>query len=366
MHYIETLGKDGDIGMTTNPIKVLIVDDSAFIRKTIVGLLNSEPGIHVVGEGVDGEDAIQKVRTLAPDIMTMDIEMPRINGLDALRIIMEKNPVPVIMVSSLTEESAREIIKALEYGAVDFIPKNLSGNITNIVNIKNELIEKIKLFGKRKIVHHRNERGSEGVKPALPLGRCFPLGRNKINIVVIGASTGGPKSLQDVIPRLPKNFPCGVLIVQHMLPVFTASFAERIKEMSHIEVREARDGDTITPGLALVAPGGFHLTVKKRSTGEHRISLSKEPPMPHMPSVDVTMKSVAQVYSEHVLGVIMTGMGRDGQEGIKAIKRVKGKTIAQDEASSVIFGMPKAAIESGCIDKVVPLGKIAEEIINMF
>lgn len=345
-----------------SPIKVLVVDDSAFIRKTIIGLLNAEPSIQVVGEGVNGEDAVQKVKALMPDIVTMDIEMPRMNGLEALKIIMRERPLPVIMISSLTESGARETMMALEYGAIDYISKNLSSNITNIVNIKNDLIEKIKIFGRKRF----DVKGMvKGVGSVPPIDRCPPAGKNKIKVVIVGASTGGPKALQDVIPRLPKNFPCGVIIVQHMLPVFTSSFAERMKELSHIEVREAKEGDVIMPGLALVAPGGSHLRVRKWPNGEYHIKLSKEPPMLHMPSVDVAMESVAQAFSEHVLGVIMTGMGQDGKEGMKAIKGVKGKTIAQDESSSVIFGMPKAAIESGCIDKIVALEKMAEEIISM-
>ncbi len=317
----------------------------------------------MVGEAVDGGDAIEKIRSLIPDIVTLDIEMPRMNGLDALKIIMKEMPLPVIVVSSLTEDGARETIKALEYGAVDYIPKNLSGNIVNIVNIKNDLIEKIKLFGHKKIKIKGG--GETGRLVPLPV-RSLPSGNNKINVIVIGASTGGPKALQEVLPRLPKDFPCGVLVVQHMLPLFTASFAERINELSQIEVREAKDGDQIKPGLVLVAPGGYHLRVKKWPGDEGYVKLSKEPSMLHMPSVDIAMESVAQAYSEHALGVIMTGMGQDGKEGMKAIKDAKGKTIAQDEETCIIFGMPRAAIESGCIDKVVPLGRMVEEIIKKY
>lgn len=345
-----------------NPIKVLVVDDSAFMRKTITGMLKSDPTIHVVGEAVDGVDAIQKVRTLVPDVITMDIEMPRLNGLDALKILMKEMPLPVIMISSLTEDGARETIKALEYGASDYIPKGLSGNITNIVNIKNELIEKVKLLGNRKI---KIKGISENAMSISLSDRCLPQGKTKISIVVIGASTGGPKALQDVLPRLPKNFPCGVIVVQHMLPLFTASFAERMNELSQMEVKEAKDGDQIKPGIVLVAPGGSHLKVKRWPGDDAYIKLTKEPAMLHMPSVDIAMESVAHAFSDHVLGVIMTGMGQDGKDGIKAIRDAKGRTIAQNEETSVIFGMPKAAIESGCIDKIVPLGRMAEEIINM-
>lgn len=345
-----------------NQIKVLVVDDSAFMRKTITSMLSSESGIAVVGEAIDGADAIQKIRALTPDLVTMDIEMPRFNGLDALKIIMREMPLPVIMVSSLTENGARETIKALEYGAVDYIPKNLSGNIANIVNIKNELIEKVKLFGSNKL---KIKGLSNNIQLAAVLDQCPPIGKSKISIVVIGASTGGPKALQEVIPRFPRNLPCGVIVIQHMLPVFTASFADRMKELSRIEVKEARDGDVIKPGLVLVAPGGYHLKVKKSLGDEYHVRLSKEPSMLHMPSVDIAMESVAQTFSERALGVIMTGMGQDGKEGIKAIREAKGKTMAQDEKTSVIFGMPKAAVDSGCVDKVVALGKMAEEIIHL-
>ena len=346
----------------TNPIRVLVVDDSAFMRKTITGLLSADPGIQVIGEAADGLEAIEKVKALHPDIITMDIEMPRMNGLDALKTLMREMPLPVIMVSSLTAEGAKETIKALEYGAADYIPKNLSGNITNIVNIKNELITKVKLIGSNK---KKITRFVESVTPVSVIDRCPLPGKNKIRIVVIGASTGGPKALQDVLPRLPKNFPAAVLVIQHMLPLFTSSFAVRMNELSQLEVREAKDGDLVKPGTVLVAPGGYHLKVKKWPGDEAYIKLAKEPQMLHMPSVDIAMESVAHAYSEHALGVIMTGMGQDGKNGIKAIKDAKGKTISQDEETSIIFGMPKAAIESGCIDKVVSLSKISEEIVNM-
>lgn len=345
-----------------SPIKVLVVDDSGFMRKTIAAMLNSEPCINVVGEAVDGEDAVKKVKTLSPDIVTMDIEMPRMNGLEAIRIIMKEMPLPVIVVSSLTETGAKETIKALEHGAVDYISKNLSGNIANIAKIKNDLIEKVKIFGHRKI---KIKGLSDAGKTITLTYRCPPHGKNRINIVVIGASTGGPRALQEVLPRLPKNIPCGVLVVQHMLPLFTASFAERMNDLSQVEVREARDGDLIKPGFVLIAPGGYHLKIRRWPGDEGYVKLSKEPPLPHMPSVDIAMESVAQAFSYNALGVIMTGMGQDGKEGMKAIREAKGRTIAQDKETSTIFGMPKAAIDSGCVDRIVPLGKMAEEIINM-
>lgn len=345
------------------PVTVLVVDDSAFMRKAITGMLNSDPDIRVIGEAVDGEDAILKVKTLVPDVVTMDIEMPRLNGLDTLRNLMRNTPVPVIMVSSLTEEGARETIKALEIGAVDFVPKHLSGNIVNITNIKNDICSKVKVVGRSK--YKMKSLTYSG--PAAVLSPDFRARQNtnRVKIVIIGSSTGGPKSLQDVLPRLPNNFPAGIIIVQHMLPLFTASFARRMEELCHMEVREAKDGDLIKPGLALIAKGGSNLIVERGKTGEVHVKMTSEPATVHMPSIDVAMESVARTYAESALGVIMTGMGHDGCEGLKMIKKMNGRAIAQDEETSVIFGMPKAAINSGVVDKIVPLGKIADEIINM-
>ena len=347
----------------SSPVKVLVVDDSAFMRKAITGMLNSDPDIKVVGEAVDGEDAVLKVKSLIPDVVTMDIEMPKLNGLDALRLIMKDKPVPVIMVSSLTEEGARETMKALEIGAVDYVSKHLSGNIVNISNIKSDICSKVKLVGRSKFKLKR----LTDAGPAAVLTPDFSLrhGVNRVKLVIIGSSTGGPKSLQDVLPKLPKDFPAGVIVVQHMLPLFTASFAERMRELCHLEVREARDGDIIKPGLVLIAKGGSQLLVERAKTGEVHVTLTDEPKTIHMPSVDVAMESAAHVYAGHALGVIMTGMGQDGCQGLKMIKKMNGKAIAQDEETSVIFGMPKAAIDSGIVDKIVPLGKIAAEIINM-
>ena len=346
-----------------SPVKVLVVDDSAFMRKAITAMLNSDPDIKVIGEAVDGEDAVLKVKSLIPDVVTMDIEMPKLNGLDALRRIMKDMPVPVIMVSSLTEEGARETMKALEIGAVDYVPKHLSGNIVNITNIKNDICSKVKHVGRSKYKLKRLTDTSRA--PVLTPDFSMQKNTNRIKLVIIGSSTGGPKSLQDVLPRLPKNFPAGVIVVQHMLPLFTASFAERMGELCQMELREARDGDLIKPGLVLIAKGGSHLIVERSKTGEVHVKLTCEPSTIHMPSVDVAMESVARTYAEHAIGVIMTGMGQDGCEGLKMMKKMKGKVIAQDEETSVIFGMPKAAIESGVVDKIVPLGKIADEIINM-
>ncbi|MCC6544083.1 MAG: chemotaxis response regulator protein-glutamate methylesterase [Nitrospirae bacterium] len=345
------------------PVKVLVVDDSAFMRKAISGMLNSDPDIRVIGEAVDGEDAVLKVKSLVPDVVTMDIEMPKLNGLDALRHLMKNMPVPVIMVSSLTEQGAKQTMMALEIGAVDYVPKHLSGNIININNIKADICSKVKLVGRSgyKMKKLADTWPATVLTPDCGLRKHV----NRFKVVIIGSSTGGPKSLHDVIPRLPKNFPAGVLIVQHMLPLFTAQFAERMGELSQMEVKEAQDNDIIRPGLALIAKGGAHLIVERGRTGEVHVKLKNEPKTVHMPSVDIAMESVARTFAEHALGVIMTGMGQDGCEGLKMIKQMKGMAMAQDEETSVIFGMPKAAIDSGVVDKIVPLESIADEIIKM-
>ena len=356
-------------------IKVLVVDDSAFMRKTISTLLESDAGITVVGTARDGEDAIQKVRSLKPDLVTLDVEMPRMNGLQALQIIMKEMPVPVIMVSSLTEDGARETIAALEIGALDFIPKHLANDVTNIAHVKDDLVRKIKALAGRKLnptMPNRAKTSSQAMAPAVSDAEKIHTdfshlshSSRKIRIVAIGTSTGGPKALQELLPKLPKDFPVGILVVQHMPPSFTGPFAERLGQLSQIEVREARDGEPVKPGVALIAPGGYHMRIFRKGLGETEIRLSKEPQTIHMPSVDVMMTSVAQIFADAALGVIMTGMGHDGQDGMKAIKAAKGKTIAQDEASCVVFGMPKAAIEVGVVDKVVPLNRLAGEIVNM-
>jgi two-component system chemotaxis response regulator CheB len=297
------------------------------------------------------------------------------NGLQALQIIMREMPLPVIMVSSLTEEGARETLAALEIGAMDFIPKHLSNNVMNIVHVKEDLIRKVKaLAGRKKTLSIlARERDTQKQSPGVGI-RTEKLREDfshlshssrRIRVVAIGTSTGGPMALQSVLPRLPKDFPVGILVVQHMPPSFTGPFAERLAQLCQVQVREARDGEKVIPGLAFIAPGGYHMRVQRKGLSEIEVRLSKEPSMLHMPSVDVMMTSVAQVYEDSALGVIMTGMGHDGQDGMKAIKGMKGKTLAQDEETCVVFGMPKAAIDSGVVDKVVSLNQLAGEIVNM-
>lgn len=356
-----------------NYIKVLVIDDSAFMRKAITKMLESDSSIKVVGGARDGQEGIEKIQKLKPDLVTLDIEMPRMNGLEALKIIMDQMPLPVIMVSSLTNEGAKATLDALDLGAVDFIPKNLDNTSLNVIKIKDELIEKIKAITRKDELYLSNEK-TKGISKESKYIMTQEGGKNnekdirikKIKAIAIGTSTGGPKALQEVIPYLPKDLPCGVLIVQHMPAGFTGPFATRLNQISQIEVKEAEQNDVVKSGLVLIAPGDYHMKVVKKKPAEVSIELTKSPTnFLYRPSVDVMMKSVAQYYNGRSLGVIMTGMGYDGREGMRMIKNKDGRTIAQSKDTCVVFGMPKASIEINVVDKVVPLNHIVDEIINM-
>lgn len=343
-------------------IKVLIVDDSAFMRKALTNMLQSDGEIEVVATARNGEEALEKIFKLKPDLVTLDIEMPGMNGLKVLKIVMEQMPVPVLIVSSLSNEGAQITLEALDLGAMDFIPKNLDDVSLNILNIKAELITKIKA-----IAHKRYSLSPpKKTKRTSDILNKKDLIHHKVGAVAIGTSTGGPMALQEILTHLPADFPTGIVIVQHMPAAFTGPFAQRLDHLCAIKVKEAEPSDTIQAGLALVAPGSLHMKLVRRKATEVNIELTPYPNnLPHRPSVDVMMASVAKVYPGRCIGVILTGMGHDGQDGILRIKQSKGRTLAQDEESCVVFGMPKAAIEAGAIDKVVPLSDMAGELINM-
>ena len=343
-------------------VKVLIVDDSAFMRNTLTSMISSDPEIKVVGIARNGIEAVEKVAELKPDIVTLDVEMPRMNGLEALKHIMAKNPVPVLMVSSLTDEDAKATLEALELGAVDFIPKNLSDLSVNIVKIKEILVDKIKnIAGKRLILKRRRPLS----KPLEMPKASQQSAHRKVGIVVIGTSTGGPKALQSIITRIPKDFPVPILIAQHMPPAFTGPFAERLNSLSEIDVKEAENGEPIKKGTAFIAPGRGHMGVIRKRITETSIVISEDDGSHiYKPSVDVLMLSVVESYSGQVLGVILTGLGNDGSKGMKEIKNVGGKTIAESEETCIVYGMPKSVVEAGTADKIVPLDEVAGEIIN--
>lgn len=346
-------------------VKVLIVDDSAFMRNALTNMLSSDPEIKIVGTARDGLEAIDKIGSLKPDIVTMDVEMPRMDGISALKRIMETDPVPVIMVSSITTEGAKTTLDALDLGAVDFIPKNLSQLSINIVNIKELLIDKVKQIARRGPMKKR-------IRPAgdrkVDIQRVIPVrttGERRVVLVSIGTSTGGPKALQEIIPKLPKEFPVPIIIAQHMPPNFTRPFAERLNHISQITVKEAEEGEAIKPGVVYIAPGRGHMRVKRVRGIETVITVSdnKEDYI-YRPSVDALMFSVAELFPGRALGVILTGMGNDGAKGMIALKKTGGRIFAQDEDSCVVYGMPKAVVEAGIADKVLALEEIAGEIVN--
>ncbi len=341
-------------------VKVLVVDDSAFMRKAISMMIEDDPDIQVIGTARDGFEAIEKVKSLNPDLVTLDVEMPRMDGITALKKIMQEHPLPVLMVSSLTVEGARATVDALSAGAVDFIPKELSYVSLDITRIKGDLIAKIKAISKR-----RSRLFSKPAKKGLDRVVSSPdVSMPGAQVVVMGISTGGPFSLQKVVPSLPADFPVPVAIVQHMPPHFTKSLAERLDSLSRLEVCEAEDGMELLRGKVFIAPGGFHMKFR-RAGGKVRLSVSRAPEDTlHRPSVDVMFSSACELFGGSILATVMTGMGHDGLEGTKLIKSAGGKAIAQDEDSCVVYGMPRSIVEANLADAVVPLESIAAVLVS--
>lgn len=356
-------------------IKLLVVDDSAFMRKAIQMMVADDPGIEVVGTAVNGQEGLNKVLELKPDLVTMDIEMPKMDGLASLRAIMDRQPTPVIMVSSLTSEGAKITFDALELGAVDFIPKQQSFVSLDIVKIKSDLVAKIRSIHSRRrtlmaqYALRKGRKAGAGANISTPEPpKLVPRPRKSkiVRLVSIGTSTGGPPALQAVLTLLPKRFPVGIVVVQHMPAMFTKSLAERLDSLSNIHVKEAEDGERIEPGVAYIAPGGRHLTVRKVTTYGVCMLSDKPADTLHKPSVDVLMASVAEFSGQSSLGVIMTGMGHDGLDGMRAMKTKGADIIAQNEESCIVYGMPRAVIEAGIADVVSPLDLIPSEIMAYF
>ncbi len=347
-------------------IKILVVDDSAFMRKVITDMIESDHQMEVVGVARNGEDAISKIKLLKPDVVTLDIEMPKMDGLTALRTIMSEMPLPVIMLSSLTKKGAEETLKALDLGAFDFITKPSSLIKVSAPEVKNELIEKIQIASRTKVKALKSPKTyPEATQREVPVQPSNISTNNRFKkIVAIGTSTGGPRALQDVIPYIPGDISASIVIVQHMPPGFTKSLAERLDSMSQIHVKEAENGDIMKQGWAYLAPGDQHLKVTKQN-GQFVIKLDNSDRVSgHRPSVDAMMESIVEMNHKNVIGVIMTGMGADGAQGMKKIKDSGGFVIAQDEESCIVFGMPKIAIKLDAVDKVVGLSNIANEIVK--
>lgn len=349
-------------------IRVLVVDDSPLVRKIASDIMESDPGITVTATASSGEIALRKLNKVDPDVVTMDIEMPGMGGLAAIKEIMSTRPTPVIVLSAVAQRGAELTMQALDAGAVDFIPKptsSLSGGITDIAI---ELIEKVKSANKIKVkkIEHPKEAEVEPVpkKEETPFKEGMFRAHDRFDLVAIGTSTGGPVALKTVLTQLPTDFPVGVVIVQHMPPVFTNAFANRLDSLCRISVKEAEEGDLILPGRALIAPGDFHMTVTRFNTKPKVILQQWKPVSGHRPSVDVLAHSVAREYGSKAIGVIMTGMGKDGAEGIGEIKEKGGHIIAQDEGSSVIYGMNREVVRNGDADEIVSVYDIPKRIIN--
>ncbi|BCD87842.1 chemotaxis response regulator protein-glutamate methylesterase of group 1 operon [Pseudomonas solani] len=364
-------------------VKVLVVDDSGFFRRRVSEILSADPNIQVIGTATNGREAIDQALALKPDVITMDYEMPMMDGITAVRHIMQRCPTPVLMFSSLTHEGARVTLDALDAGAVDFLPKNFEDISRNPDKVKQLLCEKV-----HSIARSNRRYSSYSPAPAAPASAPSPAAptpapsrpsagaapapasssggssspapkRKSYKLVAIGTSTGGPVALQRVLTQLPGNFPAPIVLIQHMPAAFTKAFAERLDKLCRISVKEAEDGDVLRPGLALLAPGGKQMMVDGRGTvrilpGDERLN--------YKPCVDITFGSAAKAYNDKVLAVVLTGMGADGREGARLLKQGGSQVWAQDEASCVIYGMPMAIVKANLADAVYGLDDIGRHI----
>lgn len=344
-------------------IRVLVVDDSALMRKLIPAILATDPSIEVVGTAMDGAFALKKIEELHPDVVTLDLEMPRMDGMETLRLIMRRAPMPVVLFSTHSKEGAYATLKALALGAIDFVPKPQDAAAGHLESIAAHLIEKIKVAKRaagRKlppaVVSDDPPRRVKSSRTALPPNR----------IIAIGISTGGPNALQYVLSQIPGDFPGTFVVVQHMPEGFTEMFARRLDECCALDVHEARSGDLLIAGRVLICPGNRHLMVRRMPRGDMAVLSDSAPVNGHRPSADVLFHSVAQQFGLTSVGILMTGMGEDGAEGLGAIKASGGMTIAQSEDTCVVGGMPRAAISKGFANKVIPLDGLSAYLIQEY
>ena len=365
-------------------IRILVVDDSPFMRKSLQKMLEEAPDLRVVATARDGIDALEKIQEHKPDLVTLDIEMPRMDGLTCLKRIMAEHPLPVLMVSSLTQEGAQATLDALSIGALDFIPKESGFASLSILQIQHDLQEKVRRLASSPRFHKAPQVPPAASAPTpapttapakptpaptakAPLHSGSALGSSpQAELLVIGSSTGGPKALQDILPTLPANLPVPCLIVQHMPSTFTKPFADRLDGLCQVHVKEAEQGEPLKAGTVYIAPGGIHMTYGARGP-KGCIELSAEPVSSlHRPSVDVLFLSVSELFRGQVLAGILTGMGSDGAKGMEQLKKKGAHTLAESEESCVVYGMPRAAVEKGCVDLVAPLADIPGHLRRHF
>ena len=359
---IETVSSQIDISQIITesaPIRVVVADDSSFVRKALTMLLNEEPNINVVGAAANGKECLDLVESLQPDLLTLDVDMPFMDGLSTLKIMQHEFPLPVIMISSLTVEGAEATFEALDLGAMDYIAKQLSPQLLDIDLFREELIRKVTWAARQGKSKHLNEKRAKR-KPQHFIDRA----KNSppIEVVGIGASTGGPKALQKIIPELPGDFPLPVLVAQHIPQEYSCSLAARMDKISNLSVREANNNEVVTTGVVYIAPGGNHLEI----TDQGRLNIiPNQPGNLACPSINRMLVSLAQEFGESTLGVIMTGMGDDGVEGARQIQARGGMVLAQDEATSLAYSMPKCVVEQGLANREAPLELITSEILRL-
>ncbi len=355
-------------------VKVLIVDDSAFVRRSLRSILEKDKDIQVVAAAANGEEAIDMVKSHDPDVVTMDVEMPRMDGISALRRIMAETPCPVIMISSLTSEGAEVTLKALELGALDFMPKLSSGSLPDLARVESELCSKVKALARRKafmrLMHNRNKPAaahpaslSAPFAPRRPVPAALR-GPGGFEAVVIGVSTGGPPAVQKVLSALPAAFPVPILIAQHMPAAFTGPFAKRLDSQCAITVKEAESVERLKPGTAYICPGGKHLRLENRGGALTGVVTEDPKEALYKPSANVLMETAGVALGKKALGVMLTGMGNDGLEGTRILKEKGGKAIAQSEASCVVYGMPKAIVDACLADEIVDIDDMAAAIME--
>lgn len=348
-----------------NPIKVLIVDDSAFIRKALEMMLKDDPRFQVVGTAKNGLEGVELCKKVRPDVVTMDVEMPVMDGLAALKKIMEVHPTPVIMISTLTLEGAEVTIKALELGAVDFIPKNINSSSAEIVKIKNELYQKLLSASQVDFSRYQKSQAAASTHFAESLKlreKQLALDAARYKIIAIASSTGGPKTLQSILQKMPPNLPVPIVIAQHMPPMFTNSFAKRLDDILPFSVLEADHNMEIEPGKVYIGKGGYHLKLIRLMNRTVIKLIENSPGHLYKPSGDLLFESVAEIYRSNAIGVILTGMGDDGAKGLLKLKQAGAYTIAQDESTSLIYGMPKVAAELGAAKSVLPDYRIPDKL----